>query len=126
TSLASSTNGILLEHTAGTLDLFVNWNTVSNFRGEDRNANGVLDLAEDLNMNGKLDQGEDKDFDGILDPTEDLNNNMVLDRGYGIRVVSSGSSIIRAANTTDENILSISENTINASGTGISVEALDT
>ncbi|MBX3437612.1 MAG: right-handed parallel beta-helix repeat-containing protein, partial [Planctomycetaceae bacterium] len=113
-----STRGVSIEHTAGTLELSVSRNAISQFRGEDANGNGILDLSEDTNNNGKLDPGEDKDFDGILDLSEDLNNNGVLDRGYGIYVAASGTSIINSLDP-------ISENVLTSNGTGSSVQALD-
>ena len=48
------------------MNLRVADNTISNYRGEDQNADGDLDPGEDTNGNGVLDQGEDTNGDGFL------------------------------------------------------------
>ena len=48
---------------------------------EDFNLNGILDADEDLNGNGVLDPGEDVNLNGILDVDEDANGNLELDDG---------------------------------------------
>lgn len=49
--------------------------------GEDANGNGVLDNAEDRNFNGVLDPREDANGNGVLDTGEDANGNGALDAG---------------------------------------------
>ncbi len=66
-------NGVLLMANASTLNLAQ--------LGEDRNANGRLDLSEDTNGNGILDRSEDLNGNGVLDVSEDTNGNGVLDAG---------------------------------------------
>lgn len=74
---AASNTAISITNTNGTLDYLARANTITNFRGEDVNNNGVLD------------------------PLEDRNGNGVLDRGQAMRVVSNGAgSVIRANNLT--------------------------
>ncbi len=121
-----STQGVSIEHTAGILDLIVSGNTITGFQGEDATSNGVLDLSEDTNMNMVLDPGEDIDFDGRLDLSEDLNMNGMLDAGFGLRVIASGSSLIRAYDPTGTTGLGISNNAFSSNGTGSTVQALDT
>lgn len=119
--LVASNRGISITHAAGTLDLLVRNNTVSGFRGEDANGNGVLDPSEDTNNNGLLDVGEDIDFDGVLDPAEDKNANAALDRGVGIEIVATGGTI----NANDPSNLtrpsSIDNNTFDEDGNGLSI-----
>lgn len=120
-----SSNGISVDHRAGTLALLVKNNNVSMFQGEDANRNGTLDLSEDVNMNGALDPGEDLDFDATLDLSEDLNGNMLLDQGFGIRIAASGTSRINANDFQGDPGLGILGNMLSADGTGVSVSALD-
>ncbi len=119
--LVASNRGISLTHTTGTLDLLVRGNTITGFRGEDANGNGVLDLDEDTNNNNLLDVGEDIDFDGILDPTEDKNGNAALDRGVGIEILATGGTI----NANDPSDLTrptgITGNTFDQNGNGLSM-----
>ncbi len=121
-----STQGVSIEHTDGLLSLIVDGNTITDFRGEDANSNGVLDLSEDTNMNMVLDPGEDIDFDGRLDLSEDLNMDGMLNAGFGLRVVASGSSTILANDPAGTTGLGITGNTFTTNGTGSSIEALDT
>jgi hypothetical protein len=46
---------------------------------EDDNGNGILDSAEDLDKDGKLDPGEDANGNGFLDSAEDLDKDGKLD-----------------------------------------------
>ncbi|MCH7687949.1 MAG: hypothetical protein IH899_14925, partial [Planctomycetes bacterium] len=94
-------NGILsnrafaLNHSAGTLNLTVQSNTVTNHLGEDL------------------------DFDGILDPGEDINGNMILDRGIAFEIIASGGSTINASGS-----MAISNNSAIGNGTGLVLTAL--
>lgn len=121
--LVASNRGISITHTAGTLDLLVRNNSVTGFRGEDANGNGLLDPSEDTNNNGLLDVGEDIDFDGRLDPNEDKNNNSILDRGIGIEIIGAGGTI-NANNPADlTRPTGIDNNTFDQNGNGLSVVA---
>ncbi len=121
-----SAKGVSIDHRAGTLDLVIQDNTISMFQGEDANQNGVLDATEDTNGNMMLDPGEDIDFDGMLDLAEDLDMDGTLDAGFGIEVIASGSSLIRANDVTGALARGIARNTMTANGTGISLRSLDT
>lgn len=121
--LVASNRGISITHSAGTLDLLVRNNTISGFRGEDANGNGVLDPSEDTNNNGLLDVGEDIDFDAILDPDEDKNSNAVLDRGIGIEIVGTGGTINANDPTNPTRPTGIDNNTFDENGNGLSVRA---
>lgn len=122
-ALVASNRGISITHTAGTLDLLLRNNTVTGFRGEDANGNGVLDPAEDTNNNGVLDVGEDINFDGNLDPKEDKNANSVLDRGVGIEVVATGGTINAHNPSSLTRPSSIDNNTLTTNGNGLSLIA---
>ncbi len=121
--LVASNRGISITHTGGTLDLLLRGNTVTGFRGEDANGNGVLDPAEDTNNNGLLDVGEDINFDGNLDPKEDQNANGVLDRGVGIEVVANGGTINAHDPSDATRPSSIDNNTFTTNGNGLSLIA---
>lgn len=121
--LVASNRGISITHTAGTLDLLVRNNTITGFRGEDANGNGVLDPSEDTNNNGLLDVGEDIDFDAILDPDEDKNSNTILDRGIGIEIVGTGGTINANDPTNTTRPTGIDNNTFDQNGNGLSVRA---
>lgn len=121
--LVASNRGISITHTAGTLDLLVRNNTISGFRGEDANSNGVLDPSEDTNNNGLLDVGEDIDFDARLDPDEDKNANTILDRGIGIEIVGTGGTINANDPTDTTRPTGIDNNTFDENGNGLSVRA---
>lgn len=121
--LVASNRGISITHTAGTLDLLVRNNTISGFRGEDANGNGVLDPSEDTNNNNLLDVGEDIDFDAILDPDEDKNANTILDRGIGIEIVGTGGTINANDPTDTTRPTGIDNNTFDENGNGLSLRA---
>ncbi|WP_437204625.1 beta strand repeat-containing protein [Planctomicrobium sp. SH664] len=93
--------GISLEHTDGLLNLLISNNTITGFRGEDTNGNGVLN------------SGEDKDGD------------LLLDRGYGVHVVANGAGAeINANNYTSTTApTGILSNVVTGNGTGVKVEA---
>jgi hypothetical protein len=119
-----SARGISIEHESGVLALLVSNNTVSNFRGEDANQNGMLDPSEDINNNGILDPGEDLNFNGILDLSEDLNGNGILDAGFGLYVSASNGSQIFANDPLNPMLpFGILDNTFIGNGSGMSLTA---
>ncbi|MDB2434927.1 hypothetical protein N9W66_12400, partial [Luminiphilus sp.] len=67
-----------------TISLFIDLNNDGVFEpglpNEDLDGDGRLDVDEDANGNGVLDEGEDLDNDGRLDVDEDTNGNGQLDR----------------------------------------------
>jgi len=105
--------GINVVHNAGTLDLYIASNTISN-------------VDEDANGNGKLDaettSGVDEDFDGIIDVDEDLNGNGTQD-GIGIRVLATNGTINAADPTSETRPTGIIGNTVTNSAAGIDVMA---
>jgi hypothetical protein len=119
-----SSRGISIEHESGVLGLLVSNNTVSNFRGEDANQNGMLDPSEDINNNGILDPGEDLNFNGRLDLGEDLNGNGLLDAGFGLYVsATNGSQIFANDPLNPIRPLGILDNTFDGNGSGMSLVA---
>lgn len=123
-----SSSGVTIRHVAGTgadsLNLRIADNTLSGILGEDVDGDGTLDLLnEDINGNGILDPFEDFDGDGNLDIVEDANGNGLLDLGDAIIVTATNGTIL--ANDTDNTdpslVTGILRNTIDNSGSGITV-----
>lgn len=100
-----SNAGFNVTQTAGTLDLLVQNNTITDVKGEDANGNGVLDTY----------LGEDTNGDGLLT------------MGVGMHFVADGATAIINAddptNTTQP--LGIVTNSVSGSGAGIQLEALN-
>lgn len=117
--------GLGVTHVAGTLDLLVNNNQVTNVLGEDLNGDGILQPSEDLNNNGMLDPGEDANGNGLLDAAEDSNGNGVLDAGIGISIVSSGPTAIIFADDPTSTTLptGITNNNVSNNGSGMNLVA---
>ncbi len=119
----TATNGALL-------DLRVADNQISNYRGEDLNANGQLDAGEDTNANGVLDKGvalsitandsaviNAVSIPGDLGLTLGITGNTAVSNGTGLLLLTETGGVINA---------DVSDNTFNNNfdpNTGVSITA---
>lgn len=117
-----SNRGITLTHNAGTLNLLVSNNTVTNVRGEDANGNGILSDDEDNNGNGLLDDGVGIEVFGAggtilatnftsTTAPRGIINNTVTGNGTGMRLTADSSAIFNVALSGNTVSGSLAENT---------------